>query len=576
LPALVKEVILENFMSYKYARIPLAPGINVVTGPNGSGKSSILLGMAVALGQTYTERGRRLSDLIRRGEEAARATVVVDNRPVDGRRPLPWFRSDEVFFTRYLRLDGQYWHEVNGRVVSKAEVRRYLSRVGLDPDNALIIMHQNMVEEFAFLTPQERLRLLEDAVGLAGYRERVASAKRMLEEGVKGAEEAKAALAKAEEALKYWSEVYERYKRRKALEERVAHLKAELAWARVRDALTELKEAEEQAAKVEGELRGIERELEDLGARERSLRGAIEGIEGELLSGALSVGEGLKRLRGIWEELLDVAASSRVKAFERRLLIAELEELRVRQRRLSEKVRALRAKAEQEGPEVSTLRSVEEVEAELHAAELELAGIGEVPPEVESAYAKLEESYRELARRAEELEENRRRLMEELEKRVALWREKVSAVVADVDREFSAMLARLGASGGVRLVEEGDVERAGLEIFVGFAGSSPAPFNPYALSGGERTAAIMCFFLALQNHVRSPLRAVDEFDVHMDPRNRDAILSMVFELASRNSGVQYVVITPGPLTKLPEGSNVLVVQKVRGRSLVSLARGEAK
>jgi chromosome segregation protein len=572
LPALVKEVILENFMSYKYARIPLAPGINVVTGPNGSGKSSILLGMAVALGQTYTERGRRLSDLIRRGEEAARATVVVDNRPVDGRRPLPWFRSDEVFFTRYLRLDGQYWHEVNGRVVSKAEVRRYLSRVGLDPDNALIIMHQNMVEEFAFLTPQERLRLLEDAVGLAGYRERVASAKRMLEEGVKGAEEAKAALAKAEEALKYWSEVYERYKRRKALEERVAHLKAELAWARVRDALTELKEAEEQAAKVEGELRGIERELEDLGARERSLRGAIEGIEGELLSGALSVGEGLKRLRGVWEELLDVAASSRVKAFERRLLIAELEELRVRQRRLSEKVRALRAKAEQEGPEVSTLRSVEEVEAELHAAELELAGIGEVPPEVESAYAKLEESYRELARRAEELEENRRRLMEELEKRVALWREKVSAVVADVDREFSAMLARLGASGGVRLVEEGDVERAGLEIFVGFAGSSPAPFNPYALSGGERTAAIMCFFLALQNHVRSPLRAVDEFDVHMDPRNRDAILSMVFELASRNSGVQYVVITPGPLTKLPEGSNVLVVQKVRGRSLVSLAR----
>ena len=576
MPALVKEVILENFMSYKYARIPLAPGINVVTGPNGSGKSSILLGMAVALGQTYTERGRRLSDLIRRGEEAARATVVVDNRPVDGRRPLPWFRSDEVFFTRYLRLDGQYWHEVNGRVVSKAEVRRYLSRVGLDPDNALIIMHQNMVEEFAFLTPQERLRLLEDAVGLAGYRERVASAKRMLEEGVKGAEEAKAALAKAEEALKYWSEVYERYKRRKALEERVAHLKAELAWARVRDALTELKEAEEQAAKVEGELRGIERELEDLGARERSLRGAIEGIEGELLAGALSVGEGLKRLRGVWEELLDVAASSRVKAFERRLLIAELEELRVKQRRLSEKVRALKAKAEQEGPEVSTLRSVEEVEAELHAAELELAGIGEVPPEVESAYAKLEESYRELARRAEELEENRRRLMEELEKRVALWREKVSAVVADVDREFSAMLARLGASGGVRLVEEGDVERAGLEIFVGFAGSSPAPFNPYALSGGERTTAIMCFFLALQNHVRSPLRAVDEFDVHMDPGNRDAILSMVFELASRNSGVQYVVITPGPLTKLPEGSNVLVVQKVRGRSLVSLARGEAK
>ena len=576
MPALVKEVILENFMSYKYARIPLAPGINVITGPNGSGKSSILLGIAVALGQTYTERGRRLSDLIRRGEEAARATVVVDNRPVDGRRPLPWFRSDEVFFTRYLRLDGQYWHEVNGRVVSKAEVRRYLSRIGLDPDNALIIMHQNMVEEFAFLTPQERLRLLEDAVGLAGYRERVASAKRMLEEGARELEGVKAALAKAEEGVRYWGEVYERYKRRRALEDRVARLRAELAWARVRDALAELREVEERAAKVEGEVREAGRILEELAARERALREAISGLEGELASGALGVAEGLKKLRVAWEELLEVAASSRVKAFERRLLIAELEELRARQRKLAEKVRALRAKAEQEGPEVSTARSVEEVEAELRAAELELAAVGEVPPEVESAYAKLEESYRELLRRVEELEENRRRLAEELEKRVSLWREKVSAVVADVDREFSSMLARLGASGGVRLVEEGDVERAGLEILVGFGGSSPAPFNPYALSGGERTAAIMCFFLALQNHVKSPLRAVDEFDVHMDPRNRDAILSMVFELASRNSGVQYVVITPGPLTRLPEGSNVLIVQKVKGRSLVSLARSRTR
>ena len=51
----LKEIILENFMSYEYARIPLKPGLNLISGPNGAGKSSILLSISVALGQIYTE-----------------------------------------------------------------------------------------------------------------------------------------------------------------------------------------------------------------------------------------------------------------------------------------------------------------------------------------------------------------------------------------------------------------------------------------------------------------------------------------------------------------------------------------
>jgi len=64
---LIREVILENFMSYEYARVPLKQGVNAVCGPNGAGKSSFLLGICVALGETYTERSKRLSDLIRWG-----------------------------------------------------------------------------------------------------------------------------------------------------------------------------------------------------------------------------------------------------------------------------------------------------------------------------------------------------------------------------------------------------------------------------------------------------------------------------------------------------------------------------
>ena len=59
---LIQEVILENFMSYEYARVPFELGVNVICGPNGSGKSSLLLAVSVALGQSYTERSKKLSE----------------------------------------------------------------------------------------------------------------------------------------------------------------------------------------------------------------------------------------------------------------------------------------------------------------------------------------------------------------------------------------------------------------------------------------------------------------------------------------------------------------------------------
>ena len=83
---LVREIILENFMSYEYGRIPLKPGVNLICGPNGAGKSSILLGISVALGQSYTERSKKLSDLIRRGKDIGRVTLVLDNSRRDGKR----------------------------------------------------------------------------------------------------------------------------------------------------------------------------------------------------------------------------------------------------------------------------------------------------------------------------------------------------------------------------------------------------------------------------------------------------------------------------------------------------------
>lgn len=66
------------------------------------------------------------------------------------------------------------------------------------------------------------------------------------------------------------------------------------------------------------------------------------------------------------------------------------------------------------------------------------------------------------------------------------------------------------------------------------------------LSGGERSFATACFLFALWNSMRCPLLALDEFDVFMDPVNRNLTLKLLIEHA-RQSKSQYILITPNAL-----------------------------
>ncbi|MEM4353022.1 MAG: hypothetical protein QXV68_05335, partial [Candidatus Caldarchaeum sp.] len=115
-----------------------------------------------------------------------------------------------------------------------------------------------------------------------------------------------------------------------------------------------------------------------------------------------------------------------------------------------------------------------------------------------------------------------------------------------------------------------DIDKASVEIYVGFRGVEPTLLNAHTQSGGERIVATMAFLLALQKHIKSPFRAVDEFDVHLDPLNRERIINILTATAGRDGEAQYIIITPG---RLPYSGdmNVILVQNVRGRSTVSVA-----
>ena len=285
---LIKEVIIKNFMSYEYARIPLRDGVNVVCGPNGAGKSSFLLAICVALGDTYTERSKKLSDLIRWEQDQAEVSLILDNSPREnGKRPVPAFNVDEVRLARNIRRDGKYTFELNQRAVSKTEVVELLQGFGFDPDNMLIIMHQNMPGRFAELSPQERLVMLEEAVGFNTFRRDVVEAKQRLD-GILSEEQSLGQLLdRARETLAYWREQNERLQEKKKLQTRMNFLQREMAWSRV--------------IQLEGNEKELEQELDqadaDLYAAEEEMNHFSKAV--------VDSDEALKQLRGQWMEFIE-------------------------------------------------------------------------------------------------------------------------------------------------------------------------------------------------------------------------------------------------------------------------------
>jgi chromosome segregation protein len=643
---LIQEVILENFMSYEYARVPFKHGVNVVCGPNGSGKSSLLLAISVALGQSYTERSKKLSDLIRWGRDQARVTLILDNTKKGNKRPVPRFNKDQIFLTRALRKDGQYWFELENRAATKQDVERLLSKMGVDPDNMLIIMHQNMVEQFTVLSQQEKLRMVETAVGLGPYRENVLQAQKKLTHILSQEESISKLLESAEQTLNYWREQYDRYQEKKQLLTKRRFLERELAWSEAarREDIAKVLEADRRKEKdalnqIEEETKTVEEHLQtqqnDLGKQKENWKALFDerlslerekaGCEStialceqllkemtklenphlqltQLINEQSSAqftllkseklkelvqnsGQQLSKLsteisknqteaKNLGEEIEkvgDQSIESRIKLallqYRRENITANLERLESELKSAKAHLNEAIAKAELTGPRIAVVKSVGEILDEIRVTDGHLAALSGVSEDIERMYESYSKLYLELKEKAQVVVENREKTLEEVKTRMQAWRTVIQSLLDRVNLEYQKILTQAQAVGEVNLVNGHDMEAAGLEILVGFKGGKPVALDAYTQSGGERTTATMSFLLALQHHVRSPFRAVDEYDIHMDPKNREIIAKMLISTV-KDANAQYIVITPSQVTFAREEANIITVQNIEGKSII--------
>jgi chromosome segregation protein len=225
------------------------------------------------------------------------------------------------------------------------------------------------------------------------------------------------------------------------------------------------------------------------------------------------------------------------------------------------------AKALQSGARIAVTKNVADIQDEIRLTDGHLAALSSVSEDIERQYESYSKLFLELKQKAQMVAENRQKALDEVSARMQSWRNVMQDLLERVNREYQRIMGQTRATGEVRLSNTQDIETAGLEIMVGFKGGKPVPLNAYTQSGGERTTATMSFLLALQQHVRSPFRAVDEYDIHMDPRNREMIAKILISTI-KDANAQYIVITPSQVTFAQENANIVAVQNVEGKSMV--------
>ena len=633
---MIREVQLSNFMSYKNTSIPLRSGLNLIIGPNGAGKSSILLGISVVLGQAYTERAKKLSELIRWNEQEARISILLDNEAPKGARPFPTARSDKVLLTRVLKRSGDYHYLLNNKPITKISLVDGLSKIGLNPDNMLVIMHQLMVGRFGSVSPIDKLLLLEDAVGFGAYRREVLEASNRLQKLTTERETMASVLEGTKETYLHWQREYEKYELKRKLEDQYKDLQRELIWKRILRRESSLKRVKDRIAslhrkmeetreefetshkqhqQVISDLANVSKELENL--REEHLKlehsrgvrtGALEWItrvtkllesQKDILNDPLSheltdlmqeqekiflsaktadqdfekVRSGISEMTSRLSKDTDLLIESRVKKevsnFKLTLMEDEIKDLEVQLRVGQEEIEPLRTQASQLGPVFDNPRDLQVITLDVASVQERLRPLSHLSAEVEKMYKNYEGVYEDLKKKVEVVEHNRSEVLRELIERFDRWKTVMDKLLEELSEKYNALLSEVGSRGRIVIRASKDIEKAGLELYAGFKGNEPVSLDGLAPSGGERTVALIAFLLSLQQFISSPFRAIDEFDVHMDPRNRETVSKLIQAASKSTDSIQYIAITPGQVT-IPAEDNVhvIVVQNVEGSSVV--------
>src|SRR4030043_1620491 len=170
------EVIgFKSFVDRLHLHFP--EGITTIVGPNGCGKSNIVDAVLWAIGERSAKhlRGKLMENVIFNGTDGRKplgmAEVNLTFTNEDGSSPKGYEQCSEITITRRLYRSGESEFLVNKVPCRLRDITDLFLDTGIGV-NGYSIVDQGGAEPILAANPQDRRFLIEEAAGIAKYKER--------------------------------------------------------------------------------------------------------------------------------------------------------------------------------------------------------------------------------------------------------------------------------------------------------------------------------------------------------------------------------------------------------------------
>jgi chromosome segregation protein len=190
-----------------------------------------------------------------------------------------------------------------------------------------------------------------------------------------------------------------------------------------------------------------------------------------------------------------------------------------------------------------TQKQVEEAETSLKMMQFELERIGAVNQLALSHYNEQISRYKELSLRLNELEREKRAIVQFMEEVERKKRRVFTEAYEKINRNLQEYFSKVTGGGNARLkLENTDAPfSGGIDIIVQFPNKPSIVVS--GASGGERSVAAVAFIFALKEFTPASFYVLDEIDAHLDAFHVSRLADLLLEESEKN---QFIVITLKP------------------------------
>ena len=306
------------------------------------------------------------------------------------------------------------------------------------------------------------------------------------------------------------------------------------------------KNAKIQLAKVNQQLRRVEKEVEEALKERESLKQELTELEKNRVKLSKTVLSAREEAKKFTSQIDDIDK-------ELRKLDAEYEQADRLLNQLQLNIQTSLLRLEQyrnqlrqfgyEQPLKVKPEQVEEAETSIRMMQLELERIGAVNQLALSHYAEQVSRYKELSLRLNELEREKQAIvqfMDEIErKKRKVFMEAFEKINDNLGKYFSKLTG--GGNATLKLENPEDPFSGGIDMLVQF------PRKPSIVvsgaSGGERSVAAVAFIFAIKDFTPASFYILDEIDAHLDAFHVSRLADLLLEEAEKT---QFIVITLKP------------------------------